>query len=798
MTEYNTPEASNKPTDLRENTLRLLEFHVVRERLAGYTTFPPARELAFELTPSYDPAEVARRQQETTEARTFLDRGSDIDLAEAVDLRQALQRAALGGILTGEELRDVHDTLKVTRGTRAALLRHKETPGLGAMAQNLPVLRELEKELAAVIGRSGEVLDSASPALRELRAESRAAHQRLVDSLERTVRRMQRHNILQEPIITQRNGRMVLLVKSEMKHRLPGIVHDDSDSGATLFVEPMAAIGLGNRWRELRLAEEREEERVLRSLSAKVEARSEELLLGLELLARLDLAMAKARYALSINASASSVIEGERQYIWLMDARHPLLEGEVVPITIKMGEGWSLLLITGPNAGGKTVALKTIGLLTLMAQTGLHIPATESTLSLFNGVYADIGDQQSIQQSLSTFSSHVQNLRAIMEQATDKSLVLIDELGTSTDPEESAALAKGILSHSLQRGITLVATTHQRDVSAFVQEQPGMINASVELDPRTLAPTYRLTLGLPGRSYALTIASRLGLDSEIVERARALLSPVHQQAESLLKELQEERHLAEQVRREAEEALALAERRSAELEEQLANVQDRKTEIVEEARHQIQQRVDEITKRLRNAERALEQPLPRPVMPPPTVKEVRKEVAQVRRELRSPDWKPPPSVRSDWLKQLSAGDRVYLRGIPRPVEVITPPDDGGTLEVLLGTMRARLPVHQLDKPARSQTTPTRDGIYYSRPVKRQVNSELNLLGVRVEEALERIEGFLNDATIAGLSSVRIIHGVGTGALRAAIREHFGHHPLVKSIGRDESTANDGVTLIELT
>ena len=541
MTEYNTPEASNKPTDLRENTLRLLEFHVVRERLAGYTTFPPARELAFELTPSYDPAEVARRQQETTEARTFLDRGSDIDLAEAVDLRQALQRAALGGILTGEELRDVHDTLKVTRGTRAALLRHKETPGLGAMAQNLPVLRELEKELAAVIGRSGEVLDSASPALRELRAESRAAHQRLVDSLERTVRRMQRHNILQEPIITQRNGRMVLLVKSEMKHRLPGIVHDDSDSGATLFVEPMAAIGLGNRWRELRLAEEREEERVLRSLSAKVEARSEELLLGLELLARLDLAMAKARYALSINASASSVIEGERQYIWLMDARHPLLEGEVVPITIKMGEGWSLLLITGPNAGGKTVALKTIGLLTLMAQTGLHIPATESTLSLFNGVYADIGDQQSIQQSLSTFSSHVQNLRAIMEQATDKSLVLIDELGTSTDPEESAALAKGILSHSLQRGITLVATTHQRDVSAFVQEQPGMINASVELDPRTLAPTYRLTLGLPGRSYALTIASRLGLDSEIVERARALLSPVHQQAESLLKELQEER-----------------------------------------------------------------------------------------------------------------------------------------------------------------------------------------------------------------------------------------------------------------
>jgi len=785
-----------------------LEFHLVREKLAGYTTFSPARELALELTPSYDLAEVVRRQQETTEARRFLERGSTLDLAEAKDLRQPLHRAGLGGILTGDELRSIHDTLKATRGARAAVLRWKEEmPILGAIAQNLPVLRDLENELAATIGRSGEVLDSASPGLKDLRAEARSAHQRLTDSLERTVKRMQRHGILQEPIITQRSSRMVLLLKAEMKHRLPGIVHDVSDSGATLFVEPMAAIGLGNRWRELRLAEEREVERVLRTLSAKVEAHSNDLLRGLELMAQLDLAMAKARHALAIKATAPTMVEGNHNIIWLMDARHPLLDREVVPITVKVGDQCSLLLITGPNAGGKTVALKTTGLLMLMAQAGLHVPAREGTISLFDGVYADIGDQQSIQRSLSTFSSHIQNLRAIMGQATPKSLVLIDELGTSTDPEEGAALAKAILSHFFQRGITLVATTHQRDVAAFVQEQPGMMNASVELDPLTLAPTYRLTLGLPGRSYALTIASHLGLEKETVEHARSLLSPVHQRSESLLRELQEERHLAEKAREEAEEALAQAERKNAELEEQLATIQDRRAEMVEEARHQLQQKVEEITKRLRGAERALDRPVPpgfepSPEKPPPampdfTIKQAREEVAQVRQELGSLDWQPPPSRRRDWLERLQAGDRVYLRGIPRPVEVITPPDHGGMLEVLLGTMRARLPVNQLDRPAQAQITHSRDAVYHSRREKKQVNTELNLHGMRVEEALERVEGFLSDATVSGLSSVRIVHGVGTGALRNAIREHLSRHPLVKSFGRSENTASDGVTVVEL-
>ena len=783
---------SERAADLRESSLRLLEFELVREKLAGYTSFSLAREMALELVPSYQLSEVAVWQEETHEARYFLETGSSLDLEEARDLRQALQRATLGGVLTGEELRQVHDTLRAAREARAAVLRQKDAPVLAATARKLPLLRDLEKALAAAIGQSGEVLGGASAPLKELRAESRTAYQHLMGSMERTVRRVQRHGILQEPVITQRNGRMVLLVKTEMKHRFPGIVHDVSDSGATLFVEPMAAVGQGNLWRELRLAEEREEEKVLRSLSAIVEAHGDQLLRGLEMLARLDLAMARARYSLAVKGVRPTILDGEQPYIMLLEARHPLLEAEAVPITLKIGDSWSLLLITGPNAGGKTVTLKTLGLLALMAQAGLHVPAREATFSLFDGVYADIGDQQSIQRSLSTFSSHVQNLQAIMKQATNKSLALIDELGTSTDPEEGTALAKAILAYFVRHGITLAATTHQREVAAYVQEQRGMMNASVELDPRSLAPTYRLTMGLPGRSYALTIASQLGLEDQIVEDARALLSPVHQSTEAMLKELQEERHLAEEQRREAQKAMAEAEAKKIDLEEQLAAVQDSKAEMIEEARHQIQQQVEELNKRLRAAERAPGQPAPWP-----SIAEVRKEVAQVRQELRPADWRPPPGRREDWLKSLRSGDRVYLRGIPQPVEVISPADDKGRVEVLLGTMRARLPVYQLDRPARVHTTSSRDGIYYARSSKRQVNSELNLLGVRVEEAIDRVEGFLNDATLGGLSSVRIIHGVGSGALRSAIREYLGHHPLVKSAGPDESMTSDGVTVVEL-
>ena len=800
--------------DAREDSLWLLEFQVVRGKLAGYTTFAPAKDLALELLPSYPIEAVFAAQRETAEARRLLERGATIDLTGARDLRQPFQRAALGGVLTGEELRDVHDTLAANRVVRSAVLRHMDVPTITAVAGGVPVLPDLEKDIAAAVGRSGEVLDVASPELRDLRVETRLAYQRLMDSMERAMRRIGPHNVLQEPLITQRNGRMVLLVKSEMKHRLPGIVHDVSDSGATVFVEPMSAVGLGNLWRELRLAEEREEQRVLRALSARVEGHSDDLLRGIELLAQLDFAMAKARYAIAIAATPPTMLAADRQLVRLVEARHPLLEGDVVPVTVKMGNQWSVLVITGPNAGGKTVALKTVGLLALMAQAGLHLPAREATLSPFDAVYADIGDQQSIQRSLSTFSSHVMNLKKIAERATERSLVLIDELGTSTDPEEGSALAKAVLRYFARKGVTLLTTTHHREVAAFAQGQPGMMNASVELDPRTFAPTYRLTLGLPGRSYALTIASRLGLDDEIVGHARELLSPGHKGTEDLLKELQEERMLAEEAHKEAEGALERAEKRGSDLKEELASLRDTKAGLMEEARAQIQRQVEEITQSIRKAERAAARPAAGPTRAPPVpevpvpdapvldlpipdTKEARRELSRVREELRSPEWQPPASRRGDWLSRIKAGDRVYMRGVPRPVEVITPPGDEGTVEVLLGTMRARLPAHQLDRPAPAHSTASGDGVFLARAHRGRAATELDLHGVRVEDALERMEGFLNDAAVDGLRSVRVMHGVGTGALRSAVREYLNGHPLVKSAGRDEGIPNDGATVVEL-
>ena len=796
----------------QDPALELLEFPLILRRLADCTTFEPARVLALSLLPSSDPIAVSTAHEETSEARLLLERGSEPDLSGAVDVGQALERAALGGVLSGAELRDLGATLRAGRQARYSLHRQHDAPRLRAMTQEMPVMEDLERDIAKTVGSLGEVLDGASPLLGELRQQTRAAHQRLMDSMERAKRRLERQGILQEPIITQRNNRMVLLIKTEMKHRLNGIVHDVSDSGATLFMEPMASVPLGNQWREFQLAQEREEERILRTLSVQVEYLADDIQFASDLLARLDLALAKGRYAIRLNGAPVTLAASSQDaphLLKLVDARHPLLEGEVVPLTVQLGDPWSLLLITGPNAGGKTVALKTMGLLVLMAQVGLQVPAREAQASMFDRVFVDIGDQQSIQRSLSTFSSHITNLKSIMEQATPSSLVLIDELGSSTDPEEGAALAKAILLSFFDKGARVVATTHQRDVAAFVQEHDGMANASVELDPQTLAPTYKLTVGLPGSSYALAIASRLGLEDATVEQARSFLGPVHRETEGILKELHEERGLAAQLSKDAEKALHEATEKQAQLDEKLANLQNSEATMLEEARFRLSRQVDEMASRLRGVEKALERRLVNPPPVPAAIEPVEPEpddqvpefdeaskiIQEVRAELDAPAWEPPVTPRGHWIGSLKSGDRVYVKGVPQPVEALNSPE-GDTIEVLLGSMRARLPVHQLDRPAQPKTGPA-VSVRYSRPQRTTVERELVLRGMRVEEASARVDGFLDDATLAGLSTVRILHGAGSGALRSAIRELLVGHPLVKSFGPDPELRTDSITVIEL-
>ena len=790
------PDSMESPNVLGgfAESVGLLEFHQIRRQLASYTRTIMGREAALSLTPSRDLLEIATRQQETAEARQFLDRGGSLEFGPDVDLREYVHRALLGGVLRREEMPAIQELARATGHARITLTRHEELPLLAGMADNLPDLRRLEQAIQSAVSPSGEILDHASPELRQLRQESRDTYERLNLTMERSLRRFQRQGVVQEPLITQRNGRLVLLIKAELKFRVPGIVHDVSDSGATVFLEPMPAIELGNRWRETRLAQEREEERILRHLSSLVGQAGQDLLLTLDLVARLDLAMAKGRHSIEQRSSPPSILDGDQsgRYIRLTGARHPLLSDKVVPISLELGGEIRVMLITGPNAGGKTVTLKTVGLLALMAHAGLHLPAEEAHFPLFDGIYADIGDQQSIEQSLSTFSSHLQNLRSIMDRATASSLVLVDELATSTDPEEGSALAKAILDHFQHQGLLMVATTHHRSVARYVQEQPGMINASVDLDPQTLEPTYRITLGLPGRSYALTIAARLGVAAEIIEHTRSLLSPTEQATENLLRDLQEERLLVDQIRQEAESALAVARRHQAEIEAQLASVETTKIELVEEARQELQQRIGDLLARLQQAERSLERPEAKSV-----IQEQRAQLSEARRELSSPHWQPIEVKRTSWQEELHSGDRVFIRGIPRPVEVITPPDEEGQVEVLLGTMRAKVPLYQLERPAESHQPAARHGVYFTRPASRQADTEINLVGQRVDEALEKIEGLLNDAALGGVKEVRIIHGRGTGTLRRAIRDYLADHPLVASASPAEGTSADAVTVVEL-
>ena len=787
----------------------LLEFDRVREQIAGHTKTVVGGERARALAPTKDLPEIAARLQETSEARQYLEGGNGLEFGPDQDFRELLQRALLGGLLRGEELFAVRELLRAARLNRTELGCQEETPMLTGVSDSLPELGDLERVISGAISPSGEVVDNASPVLHNLRQEARQAQSRLNEIMERNLRRLQRAEVVQEPLITQRNGRMVLLIKSEMRYRVPGIVHDVSDSGATVFVEPMPAIEVGNRWRESRLAEEREVERILRQLSGMVGLSGEDLLLTLDLMARLDLDMAKARYSAAINAVAPWVADQEvsDRHLKLVRARHPLLTGAVVPVSVDLDRNQGVMLITGPNAGGKTVTLKTVGLLALMAQSGLHVPAEEAHFPRFDGVYADIGDQQSIQQSLSTFSSHITNLKNIMSRATVHSLVLVDELGSSTEPEEGSALASALLRYFQKIGSFVVATSHHRGVARFVQDQEGMVNASVDLDPETLEPTYLVTLGLPGRSYALTIAARLGVPQDVIEDAMSGISPTERETEGLLHELQQERRVVADLRQEAEIAMTDAARKQRELDAQLSDVESAKANLIEESRQELQSRITGILERLSKAERSLESAeihqnaeAQANALSRKEMQANRSDLRDVQRQLESPAWSPIEVERVPWQQILEEGDRVYIRGISQPVEVISPVDGQERVEVLLGTMRAKIPVYQLERQAEGHPAAASQGVYLDRAPREPVKSpgsELDLRGMRVDEALSRVDEALNDAALDGVSFIRMIHGKGTGALRRAIREYLGGHPLVISAEDGEGPGGDGVTVAEL-
>ncbi len=791
------PSGGDEQARLRARSLALLEFDAVRAQLAQHAANPVSRELALALEPAYDADLVAARQMETAEARLLLEEDAAPSLSMTRDVRPILERAALWAVLTGDELHAVADGVGLVRRAKALGARvRSRVPHLHALARAMPDLRALERDLRAKVSPSGELLDDATPYLREARAETRAAYRRALGRVERALGGGDRAEALQEQLVTMRNERLVAPVKAEFRGRLPGIVHAVSDSGATLFVEPIEAVEATNAWRE-RAAEEREEsERILRRLSASVGRRAADLGYALELTGRLDAALAKARYALA--SGASPIMSGSPPR--LHDGRHPLLEGRAEPVSMDFETAPSGLVITGPNTGGKTVALKTLGLLALMRQAGLQTPCAPTTrLPVFDAVYADVGDQQSIQASVSTFSSHVANIAAILRSATDRSLALLDEVGTSTDPEEGSALAQAVLAHLAERGALTVATTHHRAVAAFAEARGGYANASVELDPDTLAPTYRLTQGAPGRSYAFAIARRIGLDAEVVRAAEALQDPQRRTTEELLEAMQRERETLRRSLDEADASRRHAAAAQAETERELAEAAAAREAVVEETRRSIQAHAREVMAKLKRAEAAAAWQTSA-AAPGPSSSEMaaaREDVAAVQRSLRPRSWS-AANPRSP-SRELSPGDAVEVASLGIVGTVAQAPDESGRVEVRVGSARVLLAASQVRKAdAPPSTPPPRTALRLADDGLTPLDTELDIRGRRVHECLEQVDAFLDRALRDGQDAVRIIHGKGTGALRHGVWRHLATHAAVAAFDyAPPERGGDGATEVRL-
>lgn len=782
---------------MNEKTFRVLEFEKILTRLSNYASSPLGKELALNLRPALTSAEIKAGQAETTEACFLIQSGERIPLGGIFDLRAVFKKAGLGGVLSPEELAAVGETCRAARLFREFFRGDKEetVPTLAALAAGLTAFPAVEEAIARAITPEGEVRDDASPQLYRLRSQMRTFQNRVRDKLEAIVHGNETRKYLQEALITLRNGRYVIPVKQEYRQVLPGIVHDQSASGATLFIEPMAIVEINNQLRQVEAEEKKEVARILAALSALVGEVASPALVNLKILARLDLAFAKARYSQAIGGTEPVI--NDQAYLRLLAARHPLLEGDVVPIDLELGRGFQTLVITGPNTGGKTVSLKTAGLLTLMAQSGLHIPAASgSEVGVFTGVYCDIGDEQSIEQSLSTFSSHLTNIISILKEArSEDSLVLLDELGAGTDPAEGATLAVALLEEFHRRGVRTIATTHYGDLKVFAYNTPGVQNASVEFDPQTLAPTYRLLIGLPGRSNALAVASRLGLDPAIIERARELLSPGERRVEDLIGEIMKERQMLEQERRDASALRLRAQREEQELRAELAKLKAKRNELMKEAREEARALIRETRREMENLLRSLQEAAG-PSARTKLANEARAAMAEQLEALTEP-LLPGDSA---YQGELEVGLKVKLAGFGQEGVILDLNAENALVQagaVRLWVERGKLTPLGEEKQAPAAPGTVKMGALAQEKVK-TISPELDLRGMTVEEALQVTDKYLDEAILAGLPWVRLIHGKGTGALRAAIKDYVKKHPRVKKYRWGETNEGGmGVTVVEL-
>ena len=785
-----------------EKSLTTLELPAVLAMLAAEAVSEPARERARELSPSVNETEVRRRLEETSAAKTMMVVRGSPSFSGVKDVRASLARADLGGALNTRELLDIARVLQCARLVRGYLADDSvgKTP-IDHLFSALHANRFLEEKITGSIVGEDEIADAASPELATIRRQMRAAAARAREALQKIISSPSYAKVLQEPIITQRADRYVVPVKAECKGAINGLVHDISASGATLFIEPMAAVKANNELRELAARERAEIDRILAELSADCAEHREGITEDFELLVRLDLIFAKAKLSYKLNC-AQAAMEGEG--IVLRRARHPLLDqAKAVPIDVELGESFDTLVITGPNTGGKTVSIKTIGLLAAMHQCGLHIPAADgSRLPVFSHILADIGDEQSIEQSLSTFSAHMSNIVRILEECDERSLILFDELGAGTDPTEGAALAIAVIEHARRRGAVIAATTHYAELKVYATNEPGVQNASCEFDVETLQPTYRLLVGIPGKSNAFAISRRLGLGDEIIEDAKTRVSTESASFEATIEKLEQTRVLLEKDREEAEKKLREAQENAkkaaflrAELEVRLDKADTKSRREAERILADARATAEEVFRELDEMRKMADQD--------EDASRVNEARAQLRRQLNlsqealQKELRPEEEENKVSARPVRPGDTVRIKSMGMKATVVSKANDG-TLSLRAGIMNVSAKEDEVllledEAPKQKKAAVSAPAMHST-----SISPEIDLRGMESIDAVMACERYLDSAVMAKLKTVTVIHGKGTGALRAAVQQMLRKNKAVKSfrLGR-YGEGESGVTVVEL-
>ncbi|MCL2852340.1 MAG: endonuclease MutS2 [Defluviitaleaceae bacterium] len=790
-------------------SLKTLEFTKITHMLAERAISQAGKRLALEIAPSGDIHRVTRALKATTESSAIIVKRGSLPLGGIKDISGSLSRARLAGALSVEELLAVADFAYVTRKAESYFkensrgAEHEEFPIVADLFGALVTTNDLESEIGRCVSPPNLVNDGASSHLASIRRQIKSAGDKIRESLNKIIHSGDYKNMLQDNVITIRNDRFVVPIKHEYRGNFPGMIHDQSSSGSTLFIEPASAVQMNNKIKELLADEKIEINKILTELSALVASKANVLAVNQEALTELDFIFAKGE--LSLEMRASEPVFNTLGEIDIKKGRHPLLpRDKVVPTDIYLGRDFTTLLITGPNTGGKTVALKTLGLFTLMGQAGLHIPAFDnSSLALFDNVFADIGDEQSIEQSLSTFSSHMTNIVNILKDVTDDSLVLLDELGAGTDPTEGAALAIAIIDRLTSRGIRTAVTTHYSELRVFALQEQGVQNASCEFDVETLRPTYKLLIGIPGKSNAFAISSKLGLPEDIIQAARERISSTDIKFEDVLTDLEISRKTMQLEKERAEEYRQEAQRLREDVEGQkvkIAASRDKQLQAAkEEARAIVAAAKDEADALMKELRKSLSRAT--------SSNQIESESARqkvgdlLRRHDDALEAGRAPDVAKEPPASLRKGDSVFIHTLSQNGVVSEPPDSNGDVMVVAGIMKIKVHISKLSLNEEDTVKVRRSSAVFAAPVKStkslSISHEINLLGCLADEAVEKADKYLDDAYLSGLSQARLIHGKGTGALRTAIHNYLRSHPLVKSFrlgGLGEGDA--GVTIVE--